>query len=170
METLENAKAVTQEPIKPSAESTLSITVKEPLEDASTVSSRPEIVVTAGFSRQLHYLLVREVQGTIRNKGALIGRFGVTIFLNILFSLIFLGAGHNDDSNNSNFQSHFGAVTMVTISTMFGNAAPVILSFPFERPMFMREYCTGTYETSPYFIAKVIYFLQCTIHAIKCNV
>lgn len=33
---------------------------------------------------------------------------------------------------------------MVLISGMFGQAQPVMLSFPYERPMFMREYSTGT--------------------------
>lgn len=87
--------------------------------------------------------------------GALIGRFGITIFLNLLFSLIFLGAGNKDDTKFTNFQSHFGAVTMLTISSMFGSATPIMLAFPFERPMFMREYSTGTYGATAYFTSKL---------------
>lgn len=66
----------------------------------------------------------------------------------LIFGLIFLNAGNRDDSNESNFYSHFGAITMVLISAMFGPAQSVMLAFPFERPMFLREYATGTCKCS----------------------
>ena len=62
----------------------------------------------------------------------------------LLFGLIFLGAGNRDDAFDNNFNSHFGAVTFLLISAMFGPAEAAMLAFPFERPMFMREYATGT--------------------------
>jgi ABC-type multidrug transport system permease subunit len=37
---------------------------------------------------------------------------------------------------------------------MFGAAQPMMLSFPFERPMFLREYGTGTYSARAYFLSK----------------
>jgi hypothetical protein len=58
--------------------------------------------------------------------------------------LIFLNAGGRDDSNQANFSAHYGAVFMVAVGAMFGPAQPVMLSFPSERPLFMREYATGT--------------------------
>jgi ABC-type multidrug transport system ATPase subunit/ABC-type multidrug transport system permease subunit len=112
--------------------------------------------VTAGFWLQLKSLVTREFQSIVRNKGALIGRFGVTIFLNVLFGVIFWKAGEKDDGDRVNFIGHFGALTMVVISSMFGSAQPVMLMFPFERPMFMREYSTGTYGATAYFITKTI--------------
>ena len=39
---------------------------------------------------------------------------------------------------------------------MFGSAQPVLLTFPFERPMFLRERVTGTYATATYFLAKLL--------------
>merc|ERR1712224_753188 len=97
--------------------------------------------------------------------------FGITIFLNFLFSLIFMGAGDKDDSVASNLNSHFGAITMITISTMMGSAQPIMLAFPFERPMFMREYTTGTYGAVPYFLSKLAWempltLLQCLVQYI----
>ena len=62
----------------------------------------------------------------------------------LLFGLIFLGAGNRDDAKDNNFNSHFGAITFVLIMAMFGPAEAAMLAFPFERPMFMREYATGT--------------------------
>lgn len=111
---------------------------------------------TALFWKQLSALAHREAISQYRDTAALIGRFGVTIFLNILYGLIFLNAGGGNNGNVGEFQAHFGAITMIMISGMFGSAQPTMLSFPFERPMFLREYNTGTYRVAPYFISKAI--------------
>jgi hypothetical protein len=103
-------------------------------------SSDHKQVAIAGAGTQLYYLFERELLNIVRDKGALIGRFGITIFLNLLFALIWLNAGSKDDSDATKFSAHFGGLVMVTISSMFGSAQPVMLMFPFERPMFMREY------------------------------
>mmetsp|Transcript_91 Transcript_91/g.126 ORF Transcript_91/g.126 Transcript_91/m.126 type:complete len:211 (-) Transcript_91:175-807(-) len=44
---------------------------------------------------------------------------------------------------------------MMLILSMFGSAQPTMLQFPFERPMFLREYSTGTYTVVPYLISKL---------------
>ncbi len=98
--------------------------------------------------KEVVLLTAREFQRNHRDKAALIGRYGVTIFLNLLFGLIFYKAGSKDANNPTNFDSHFGAMTMVLISSMFGVAQATMLQFPFERPMFLREYSTGTCEFS----------------------
>lgn len=90
----------------------------------------------------------------MRDKASLIGRFGVTIFLNLLFGLIFQGSGARDSAKPDGLSSHFGALVMVAISSMFGTAQPVMLAFPLERPVFLREYSTGTYSCSAYFLSK----------------
>lgn len=111
--------------------------------------------VKASFYKQSYYLIQREFTEVSRNIGALIGRFGITIFLNLLFGLIFLGSGGKNDADPVNFNTHFGAITFFSISSMFGSATPIMLAFPFERPMFMREYSTGTYSATAYFLAKL---------------
>lgn len=111
------------------------------------VSDKPfEIAVGASFCRQLGWLLHREYLNVVRDKAALGARFGITIFLNVLFGLIFLNSGGRNNGDFEAFATHQGAIMMVTISTMFGSAQPAMLQFPFERPMFMREYSTGTCE------------------------
>lgn len=109
---------------------------------------------SASFLTQVHQLVKREIQGNLRDTAALGGRFGVTIFLNILFGLIFQNSAGRDDANMENLNSHFGALVMATIGSMFGTAQPVMLSFPLERPIFLREYATGTYSATAYFISK----------------
>jgi ABC-type multidrug transport system ATPase subunit len=131
-----------------SMQKTLSVTfVETPIPEGVTIR--------ATFSTQLSTLLSRDILITKRDTAALGGRFGVTIVLNLIFGLIFLGAANQDDSISANFNSHFGAITMVAVSSMFGTATPVMLSFPFERPIFMREYATGTYTASAYFLSKM---------------
>ncbi|GMI21589.1 hypothetical protein TrCOL_g7401 [Triparma columacea] len=105
--------------------------------------------------KQIKWLLIRETKNLIRDKPALIGRYGATIFLNILFGIIFLDAGRGDDADQVSINNHYGALTLVTISTMFGSAQPALLTFPSERPLFLREYSTGTYGLYPYVISKV---------------
>ena len=112
------------------------------------------VPIKASFWTQLKTLIARDASITVRDIPALIARYGVTIVLNIIFGLIFLNAGNQDDSVASNFNAHFGAITMVATSSMFGTATPVLLGFPFERPIFMREYATGTYSAISYFISK----------------
>jgi hypothetical protein len=98
--------------------------------------------ILATFWEQLHALLTREGQALVRDKAALAGRFGITIFLNLLFGVIFEGAGSRDSAEADALPAHFGALVMVTIGSMFGTAQPVMLGFPLERPVFLREYTT----------------------------
>lgn len=126
--------------------------VKKSIEDVGEYSPSPG----AGFTSQLWSLMRREASSIARDKMSLFGRFGITIFLNLLFGCIFWEAGSTDNGNPTNFQNHFGAITMVAISSMFGSAQPVMLGFPFERPMFMREYSTGTYSAAAYAIVKTL--------------
>jgi len=95
--------------------------------------------VEASFGKQLYKLLERELVANKRDTAALVGRFGITIFLNTLFGLIFANAGARDAAKGDGLSSHFGAIVMVTIGSMFGTAQPVMLGFPLERPIFLRE-------------------------------
>jgi hypothetical protein len=44
--------------------------------------------------------------------------------------------------------------TQVAFGGMFGAAQPLLLKFPLDRGIFLREYATQTYGAAPYFIAK----------------
>ena len=79
----------------------------------------------------------------------------MTIGLGIITGGIFWQAG-DQTRDNYDLQSHFGAIFQYGIGAMFGTAQPLILTFPFERPVFMREYATGSYGGSAYFFSKVI--------------
>ena len=52
---------------------------------------------------------------------------------------------------------------VLLFASMFGNSQPVLLSFPLERPVFLREYSSNTYSAIWYFISKLIVELPLTL-------
>ena len=103
-----------------------------------------EFTVASSFIKQMYNLASREFIHVTRDTASLCVRFGVTIMLNVLYGLIFLNVGGKDNGDAKNFNSHVGGVMMAMIYSMFGSAQPIMLAFPYERPMFMREFSTGT--------------------------
>merc|ERR1712178_306493 len=71
--------------------------------------------------------------------------------MGLLFAAIFGGIGGKGD-----LRSHFGAVCNLMIGGMFGSAQPLLLQFPLERPIFLREYAANMYGVVPYFLAKTL--------------
>jgi len=109
----------------------------------------------AGLATQFAALGQREFQNVIRDKASLAARFGIAAMLNLIFALIFYQIGDAKAEDYDMF-SHFGAVMFAAISAMFGSAQPVILLFPSERPLFVREYANGTYSAVAYFWSKLV--------------
>ena len=112
--------------------------------------SRPVSMLT-----EIGMLFSREIKNLTRDKAALGARLGLTTFLSILIGLIFQGVGATDSSVQVNLQSHFGALIMVLMMSMFGTAQPALLAFPDERPVFLREYSTDHYSVVSYFCARL---------------
>jgi hypothetical protein len=71
------------------------------------------VTAQSPLHQQLKHLLIREVRQAYRDKASLIGRFGVTIFLNTLVGLIFAGSGARDSAHPDGLSAHFGALVMV---------------------------------------------------------
>jgi hypothetical protein len=99
----------------------------------------------SSFWKQLSELTYREVVNTVRDYHTLGVKFGLTIMMNLLYGLIFYQTGKiGNNSDPNKFNAHFGALMMIMMFSLFGTAQSVILTFPFERPMVLREYVTGT--------------------------
>jgi len=128
----------------------------------------------AGFSAQLAVLLQREWRSVFRNKSILGARYGMTLFLALLYAWLFAGTGRTGDSGDagnckgisppqydaaacfSDFTAHLGSLLSLGIATMMGAAQPVLLTFPSERPVFLREYAANQYGAVAYFVAKTL--------------
>ncbi|KAL7477754.1 hypothetical protein ACHAW6_003548 [Cyclotella cf. meneghiniana] len=119
-----------------------------------------------GFVTEVRLLFKREIIHNGRNKKGVGARFALTTFMAILVGNIFFGVGSvSSFTDPSEFNSHFGAMVMILMMAMFGTAMPTLLSFPEERPVFLREYSTNHYSVIAYFMSRLameafITFLQ----------
>lgn len=102
----------------------------------------------SSFMKQLVLLTYRECINTIRDYHMLIVKFFITCFMNFITGLLFLGIGKTSYDNMTDFNSHFGGIMMLMMFSLMGSAQSVMLGFPFERPMILREYVTGTCKTA----------------------
>ena len=107
-----------------------------------------------GFFTQTRLQFARELVNIKRNTAAVGARFGFTAFMSILIGIIFFNVGTTDPTESLNLQSHFGALIIVLMSSMFGSAQPALLAFPDERPVFLREYSTNHYSVISYFMSR----------------
>ncbi|CAE7029711.1 ABCG11 [Symbiodinium natans] len=109
---------------------------------------------TAGFITQLMALTKREAQNIWRDKPGLIASIVVPVILNLFFALIFYQVG-DITLDDYDPRSHFGGMTQVAIGGMFGAAQPLLLRFPLDRGIFLREYATQTYGSAAYFLSRL---------------
>lgn len=100
-------------------------------------------------------LFKRELQKISRDKASLMVRFSISIFFNLLFGLIFFQIGKSDSSKPLNLNGHFGAIANLLIATMMSVSQASLLSFPSERPIFLREYSTNHYRVGTYFFSRL---------------
>ncbi|CAE7898669.1 wht-1 [Symbiodinium necroappetens] len=110
---------------------------------------------TAGFLTQLMALTKREAQNIWRDKPGLIASIIIPVILNVFFAAIFYQVG-DITLDNYDPRSHFGGMTQVAIGGMFGAAQPLLLKFPLDRGIFLREYATSTYGSAAYFLSKTM--------------
>lgn len=119
--------------------------------------------IQSSLKLQIKELFIREFKNLYRNKTSIIVRLFVVVFLNTLYSLVFLDRGDINESDY-NLESHFGALANLSISAMFSAIQPILITFPIERPVFLREYSSGLYTVVPYFLAKT--FIEMILNAI----
>jgi len=115
-----------------------------------------EFHVQSSFGKQMVQIAWREAVNTKRDVAALVTRFSVTIILNLLFGLIFLNVGGKSNADSSNINAHTGGILMAMVSSVFGAAQPIMLNFPFERPMFLREATTGTCKCASFALLQCL--------------
>lgn len=119
----------------------------------------------AGLGRQISLLFKREVRNVFRDTSQLAARFGLTTFMSTLIGVIFFQVGNEPRDSQTNIQSQFGALIMVQLMSMFGTALPSLVSFPQDRPVFLREYSTNHYSVVSYFLSRLS--MEASITAIQ---
>lgn len=139
--------------------SNIKLTIGLEKEEALKNPPKPSEVHRATLSQQTRILLGREIKNTFRNKEIMGMRFGAAIIMSLLFGGVFFQVGKassltSPDYLDSQVMSYVGAVTFVCIQAMFANVQPILIAFPKERPIFIREYSGGSYSAAVYFLCK----------------
>lgn len=138
----------------------------------------PVEVPRAGFWTQVNYLTRREFSNVLRDKKALGARMGTTVGQAVLYAIIFPGVAKSVGDLEAMAQeagpfaaqkvisesvgNEFGALVGLSIAAFFGASQPLLLSFPLERPVFLREYSSNMYSVVSYFLSKTIVELLVT--------
>jgi hypothetical protein len=104
---------------------------------------------------EMKLLYVRELKSMARFTMPLKVRFGFATIISVLIGAIFLRIGSTDTSVPKNFLSHFSGLGLSLMSNMIATTMSSLLSFPLERPIFLREYTTGHYSVTSYFFSKL---------------
>jgi ABC-type multidrug transport system permease subunit len=108
-----------------------------------------------GMITQTSMLFVRELKNIARDRTIMGGRLGFSLVLSTLIGIIFYDVGDQPSDISTNLNSHFGALIMMLMLGMMGTAQQALLSFPTERPVFLREYSTNHYSVASYFLSRL---------------
>jgi ABC-type multidrug transport system permease subunit len=115
-----------------------------------TDADRDEINVP--WCYQFGLLLKRNFLNTIRLPQTSYVKLAVVV-VTALFTVILF---YNVDDNLQGVQNRNGALFFITMTIAFNSIQNIILIFPDERPVFLREVNNNMYSVSPYFFAKVV--------------
>lgn len=106
----------------------------------------------AGLGLQLRVLLKRCCLSMLREPLVFHLRFGTNILVGLLMGLLYYGIGDRGDAvfNNATF------VFFSLLFLLFTGMMPVVLIFPLEASVFVREHSNSWYTLKAYFLAKTI--------------
>eukprot|EP01097_Dermamoeba_algensis_P003402 TRINITY_DN2377_c0_g1_i1.p1 TRINITY_DN2377_c0_g1~~TRINITY_DN2377_c0_g1_i1.p1 ORF type:complete len:634 (-),score=143.83 TRINITY_DN2377_c0_g1_i1:85-1986(-) len=99
---------------------------------------------------KLYYLSYRAIINKVRNKEAFFGKFMQYVFISIFAGLLFLQLG----TDEYGVQNRVGFLFSLAMLFSFMPANGVILLFPQERSVFLREYAKGLYPSWIYYLSK----------------
>ena len=108
---------------------------------------------------QLRSLMKRELRDTLRNKFVLFTRFTLVGLLNFVLSAVFwkIGGQRSEsyyEVNQGEWKGYYGGLSIILISAMFMNSHLVLIQFPVQRQIFLKEYTSNMYGAVGYFMAR----------------
>ncbi|CAD8112607.1 unnamed protein product [Paramecium primaurelia] len=104
------------------------------------------------FAFQVKEIFRRGMINMKRDKVLVRGRIVMTIFIGLLIGGIFWTAG--SEPGYKGIQSTIGVLFFLVMSSFMGALNPVIIQFPDEREVFLREENSKLYTTAAYFTGK----------------
>lgn len=115
-------------------------------------SSKIEVESRAPFYKQFGELTKRGWITQIRNPLAFQARMGQNIVMSLLVGLVYLQLGHHQ----VNIGDRIGALFFVGIGQIMSALNGVLLTFPLERALLVREYSNGMYSVPSYYLGKMV--------------
>lgn len=113
-----------------------------------------DIAVRTSFCYQFKLLARRNFLNILRLPQTSYVKLAVTVLTASFAVLLFYGSGKIN--NNQGMQDVQGSLFFVTMNISFNAIQNVILIFPDERPVFLREVNNNMYKSTPYFWAKIV--------------
>lgn len=125
-------------------------TIKHPL--CYPLEDSREVANYTGFCYQFNLLAARNFANIVRLPQTSYVKLLTTVLTASFASLLFW----NTKQTKAGVQNVQGALFFITMNISFNAIQNVILIFPDERPVFLREVNNNMYRCTPYFWAKVI--------------
>jgi ABC-type multidrug transport system ATPase subunit len=102
-----------------------------------------------------YYLVLRELRHYLRDTATLMTKFGIAVGLSIFIGIIMLNAG---DMSLPDYQvsAHFNILFLFLMMQLLAASQSVVVGYPIERRVFIREYSSGTYGVIPYVFSKLV--------------
>eukprot|EP00359_Climacostomum_virens_P005847 CAMPEP_0204901990 /NCGR_PEP_ID=MMETSP1397-20131031/3404_1 /ASSEMBLY_ACC=CAM_ASM_000891 /TAXON_ID=49980 /ORGANISM="Climacostomum Climacostomum virens, Strain Stock W-24" /LENGTH=605 /DNA_ID=CAMNT_0052070429 /DNA_START=798 /DNA_END=2612 /DNA_ORIENTATION=- len=123
------------------------IKIEEVDEDLRNINPKPVSTVN-----QFKYLLGRSTRETFRNKALLKSKLGLALFLGGIYNILY----YNLDDSRKGIQNRNGLFFMLIITLLSSGVLQVVLTFPLQRAVFIKEQGFQMYGTLVYFWAKLI--------------
>lgn len=120
--------------------------------DSADVKDRDRSHYKTGWWGQFKAVFWRSVLSNIREPMVLKVKVIQTVFISLLFGVIYLG----QELNQEGVMNINGALFLFLTNMTFQNVFSVVNVFCLELPIFMREHGNGMYRTDVYFLAKTL--------------
>lgn len=110
---------------------------------------------------QFKYLLSRSSKETFRNKALLKSKLGMALMMGGIYNMLY----YNLDTTYKGIQNRNGLFFMLIITLLSSGVLQVVLTFPIQRAVFLKEQGFSMYGTLVYFWAKIIpeFFMEALI-------
>lgn len=108
----------------------------------------------ASFGRQFGSLLKRAFLNFKSNPFSIKIRVVQTLFITFIYCSIFFRISDDPNNKTSAFNRQ-GALFFVCVNTFINYLMSVLLTFPAERDVFLKEYGSGFYGILPYYLSKL---------------
>eukprot|EP00826_Nyctotherus_ovalis_P052897 TRINITY_DN678_c0_g1_i9.p1 TRINITY_DN678_c0_g1~~TRINITY_DN678_c0_g1_i9.p1 ORF type:complete len:654 (+),score=168.67 TRINITY_DN678_c0_g1_i9:414-2375(+) len=119
-----------------------------------------KIFRASGFGLQFQQLLNRAFKNFIRNSIATWVNLAQVIIISLVMIILFWNKEANDETT---IRERNGAIIAASTYHLLHSTNTVLLTFPLERNLFVREQSNRMYGVLPYYLAKMIVELPCHI-------